>query len=87
MPDKIGRYEIIKTIGQGAMGLVYMAKDPAIDRTVAIKTIREDSNLFAKDAEEVKKRFRREAQVAGRLSHPELLQSMMLGAKAAFSIL
>lgn len=40
MPDKIGRYEIIKTIGQGAMGLVYMAKDPAIDRTVAIKTIR-----------------------------------------------
>ena len=64
MPDKIGRYEIIKTIGQGAMGLVYMAKDPAIDRTVAIKTIREDSNLFAKDAEEVKKRFRREARAA-----------------------
>jgi serine/threonine-protein kinase len=73
MPDKIGRYEIIKTIGQGAMGLVYMAKDPAIDRTVAIKTIREDSNLFAKDAEEVKKRFRREAQVAGRLSHPGIV--------------
>lgn len=73
MPDKIGRYEIIKTIGQGAMGLVYKAKDPAIDRTVAIKTIREDSNLFAKDAEEVKKRFRREAQVAGRLSHPGIV--------------
>ena len=73
MTDKIGRYEIIKTIGQGAMGLVYKAKDPAIDRTVAIKTIREDSNLFAKDAEEVKKRFRREAQVAGRLSHPGIV--------------
>lgn len=73
MPDKIGRYEIIKTIGQGAMGLVYKAKDPAIDRTVAIKTIREDSNLFAKDAEEVKKRFKREAQVAGRLSHPGIV--------------
>ncbi len=73
MTGKIGRYEIIKTIGQGAMGLVYKAKDPAIDRTVAIKTIREDSNLFAKDAEEVKKRFKREAQVAGRLSHPGIV--------------
>lgn len=73
MAEKIGRYEIIKTIGQGAMGLVYKAKDPMIDRIVAIKTIRQDSNLFARDAEEVKGRFRREAQVAGKLSHPGIV--------------
>lgn len=73
MAEKIGRYEIIKTIGQGAMGLVYKARDPMIDRIVAIKTIRQDSNLFARDAEEVKGRFRREAQVAGKLSHPGIV--------------
>ena len=69
MPDKIGRYEIIKTIGQGAMGLVYMAKDPAIDRTVAIKTIREDSNLFCK----------------GRRRGKEAVQARGAGCRKAFS--
>jgi serine/threonine protein kinase len=68
---KIGRYEIEKTLGRGAMGVVYLARDPIIDRPVALKTLRVD--LDAEHAEEFRERFVREARAAGRLNHPGIV--------------
>ena len=68
---KIGRYEIEKTLGRGAMGVVYLARDPIIDRPVALKTLRVD--LDAEHSEEFRERFVREARAAGRLNHPGIV--------------
>ena len=68
---KIGRYEILDTIGQGAMGTVYKALDPLIERTVAIKTI--PISKLKEGSTEFEARFLREAQSAGRLSHPNIV--------------
>lgn len=68
---RIGRYEIEKTLGRGAMGVVYLARDPIIDRLVALKTLRVD--LDAEHAEEFRERFVREARAAGRLNHPGIV--------------
>jgi serine/threonine protein kinase len=68
MPARqIGRYEIIETLGRGAMGVVYLARDPLIDRRVALKTLRVD--LDDEVAAEFRERFLREARAAGRISH------------------
>lgn len=69
--QKIGRYEIISEIGQGAMGVVYRALDPLLERTVAIKTISLD--LSKDEFEEFEQRFYREAKSAGRLNHPNIV--------------
>jgi tetratricopeptide (TPR) repeat protein len=71
--DKIGKYKIDNILGKGAMGVVYKALDPDIDREVAIKTIRFDLISDGTDKEELMKRFIREAQAAGRLSHPNIV--------------
>jgi predicted Ser/Thr protein kinase/tetratricopeptide (TPR) repeat protein len=68
---RIGRYELEKTLGRGAMGVVYLARDPIIDRLVALKTLRVD--LDAEHAEEFRERFVREARAAGRLNHPGIV--------------
>ncbi len=68
---RIGRYEILKTLGRGAMGVVYLARDPIIDRMVALKTLRVD--LDAEHADEFRERFVREARAAGRLNHPGIV--------------
>jgi serine/threonine protein kinase len=67
----LGRYQIVSEIGQGAMGIVYKAIDPIIDRTVAIKTI--NLNLSRQDLEEYEARFRQEIKAAGRLNHPNIV--------------
>ncbi len=69
--ERIGRYEIVRTLGRGAMGVVYLARDPIIDREVALKTLRVD--LDSDLAEEFRERFMREARAAGRLSHPGIV--------------
>jgi eukaryotic-like serine/threonine-protein kinase len=71
---KLGRYEVLSELGKGAMGVVYLAKDPVIGRLVAIKTIR-TASLGDDDSEvrEFKERFVREAQTAGILSHPNIV--------------
>jgi len=69
--ERLGKYEIIKAIGKGAAGTVWRARDPVIDRIVAIKTVRLE-HQDAEHAEEVA-RFKREAQAAGRLSHPNIV--------------
>ncbi|MDD5180132.1 MAG: serine/threonine-protein kinase [Gallionellaceae bacterium] len=71
MIKQLGRYEIIGELGQGAMGVVYKAKDPLIDRVVAIKTI--NLGLAQEEKEEYEGRFYQEAKAAGRLSHPHIV--------------
>ncbi|MCK5194129.1 MAG: protein kinase, partial [Desulfobulbaceae bacterium] len=67
-----GRYEIIKELGKGAMGTVYLGRDPKINRDVAIKTLQFEG-VEDKELKEVKTRFFREAEAAGNLSHPNIV--------------
>jgi serine/threonine protein kinase len=67
---KIGRYAVEREIGRGAMGVVYLAHDPVLDRRVAVKTVRLPEGLDEREREEYLQRFYREAQAAGKLSHP-----------------
>lgn len=72
MPGEIGRYRIERLIGGGAMGMVYAAHDPIIDRKVAIKLIRADL-LSGEDKADFVARFQREARTAGRCTHPNIV--------------
>ncbi|MBL8515618.1 MAG: serine/threonine protein kinase [Betaproteobacteria bacterium] len=72
-PDKIGKYQIVKELGKGAMGMVYEGFDPGIERRVAIKTILPEY-LQDAESEEAVARFKREAQASGRLQHPGIVQ-------------
>ena len=69
----LGRYQVEKELGKGAMGVVYFGRDPKIGRTVAIKTMALASEFEADELEDVKKRFFREAETAGRLNHPHIV--------------
>jgi len=71
-PKKIGRYEILEELGQGAMGTVYRAKDPAMDRVVALKTIISLA-LASERGNDFRERFYREARAAGSLTHPGIV--------------
>jgi len=68
----LGRYEIISELGHGAMGTVYLGKDPKINREVAIKTLRYD-DIDESQLNDIKLRFFREAEAAGNLSHPNIV--------------
>jgi CHASE2 domain-containing sensor protein/tRNA A-37 threonylcarbamoyl transferase component Bud32 len=74
----LGRYEVIKELGRGAMGTVYLGKDPKINREVAIKTLRYEE-IDEEQLAEVKKRFFREAEAAGKLSHPNIVTIFDVG--------
>ncbi len=72
LPKRFGRYEVVRELGKGAMGVVYLGRDPVIGRLVALKTIR----VAAEDdieQREFNERFLREAQAAGTLSHPNIV--------------
>ncbi|HCJ51953.1 MAG: serine/threonine protein kinase [Gallionellales bacterium CG_4_10_14_3_um_filter_54_96] len=71
MISQLGRYEVLGELGQGAMGVVYKAKDPLIDRQVAIKTI--NLSLAEDELDEYEGRFYQEAKAAGRLNHPNIV--------------
>src|SRR5258706_6890551 len=75
----LGRYRIVGELGRGAMGAVYRAVDPLIQREVAIKTLLPD--LSADALVEVRERFLREARSAGRLSHPNIVTIFHVGAE------
>lgn len=77
IPRTLGRYEILALLGEGGMGRVYKARDPMIDRLVAIKTLGVD--LDPAQLEEFKQRFFREAQTAGRVSHPNVVTIYDIG--------
>ncbi|MBV9437817.1 MAG: protein kinase, partial [Acidobacteria bacterium] len=70
-PEKLGRYEIVRELGHGAMGVVYEATDPTIGRRVALKCIRFDG--IGTTADEAARRFKNEARAAGGLNHPNLV--------------
>jgi serine/threonine protein kinase len=70
---KLGRYEVVRELGKGAMGIVYLAKDPLIGRLVALKTIRATAHADDEETKEFQQRFIREAQAAGILNHPSIV--------------
>jgi CHASE2 domain-containing sensor protein/predicted Ser/Thr protein kinase len=69
----LGRYQVEKELGKGAMGVVYLGKDPKINRMVAIKTMALAQEFEADELANVKARFFREAETAGRLNHPNIV--------------
>jgi serine/threonine-protein kinase len=72
-PQRLGRYVIERKIGRGAMGAVYLAKDPRINRSVALKVIPIEKEFEDEELEEARLRFFREAETAGRLTHPNII--------------
>jgi hypothetical protein len=72
-PEQLGRYRIISELGRGAMGLVFLAHDPEIDRRIAIKTVQIFASLPERERGEARERFLREARSAGKLLHPGIV--------------
>lgn len=70
---KLGRYDVERELGKGAMGTVYLGRDPKINRVVAIKTLALSQEFEPDELEDVRERFFREAETAGRLSHPNIV--------------
>jgi len=77
MISMLGRYEILAELGQGAMGTVYKARDPLLDRIVAIKTV--NLTLPKEEVAEYEARFYQEAKAAGQLSHPNIVTVYDIG--------
>jgi serine/threonine-protein kinase len=77
----LGRYQVSEILGKGAMGMVYKGSDPAINRPVALKTIRLDFVNDPEEMAELKERLFREAQAAGKLSHPNIVTIYDVGSE------
>ncbi len=77
--EHIGRYKIVRELGRGAMGRVFLAHDPQIDRHVAIKTIQIFDSLQGAEQEQARERFMREARAAGKLMHPGIVTVFDVG--------
>jgi serine/threonine-protein kinase len=75
----IGRYEVVKTIGKGAMGVVYKARDPLLDRVVAVKTIMSPQQQGRRVRSAFLERFQREAKAAAKMSHPAIVTIFDVG--------
>lgn len=86
-PTKLGRFIIVKEIGKGAMGQVFLAEDPKIDRKVAIKTVVMPQGTSPEDARETGERFMREAQAAGKLLHPNIVTIFDVGEEEGVSFI
>jgi len=71
--ERLGRYELLEELGRGAMGVVYKARDPQIDRLVAVKVLATAPGLDPGEAQQHRERFQREARAAGRLAHPNIV--------------
>ena len=83
--QQIGRYKILGELGRGAMGIVYRAQDPALDRVVALKTI-----ILGEDADgemDYHKRFFQEAKAAGKLTHPHIVTTYDFGEEEGLAYL
>jgi predicted Ser/Thr protein kinase len=78
-PSELGRYEILGLVGSGAMGVVYLGRDPSINRIVAIKAFVLEKEFEPGYLEEARERFNREAEIAGRLNHPDIVTIYDIG--------
>ncbi len=72
-PERIGRYEIVRLIGEGAVGRVFLARDPVLGREVAVKVLREDLGLPADVKSDLATRMKSEARAAATVRHPHLV--------------
>lgn len=79
VPDAVGRYQILEQLGRGAMGHVYLARDPIINRVVALKAIDLSIGYDDDELETASESFRREAMIAGGLSHPNIVTIFDVG--------
>src|SRR5688572_28607334 len=77
--QRIGRYEVIKTIGKGAMGVVYKGRDPLLDRVVAVKTIMSPQGQGRRVRSAFLERFQREAKAAAKMQHPAIVTIFDVG--------
>jgi eukaryotic-like serine/threonine-protein kinase len=73
LPDHIGRYVVVRLLGNGAMGRVLLAHDPVLDRDVAIKHLRDDLALLPEQRADLIERMRQEARASARVSHPNII--------------
>jgi len=73
-PDRFGRYTIVKLLGAGAMGRVFLAEDPVLERRVALKIISVDPALDTRDRRDYVTRFAAEAKASAKLNHPSIVQ-------------
>jgi serine/threonine-protein kinase len=83
LAERFGRYEVLEPLGQGAMGAVYKARDPAIDRLVAVKTVNAALLALPDLRGEFLARFHQEARAAGRISHPAVVSVYDVGVDEA----
>jgi serine/threonine protein kinase len=81
--QRIGRYEVVKTIGKGAMGVVYKARDPLLDRIVAVKTIMSPQGQGRRVRSAFLERFQREAKAAAKMQHPAIVTIFDVGVDEA----
>lgn len=79
LPDSIGRYEVLKRLGQGAMGRVVLAHDPVLERQVAVKLLRDDLGLPPEHRKQLFERMRQEARASARISHPNIVALFDMG--------
>jgi TonB family protein len=78
-PEYFGRYQVIEELGSGAMGVVYLCIDPRLARPVAVKVLKEGEHMSPQEREQYRTRFRHEAEAAGRLNHPDIVQVYDIG--------
>jgi eukaryotic-like serine/threonine-protein kinase len=86
LPEKIGRYEILRLLGEGAMGRVLLAHDPVLEREVAVKHLRDDLKIPRDVREGLFVRMRHEARAAARVAHPNLVTLHDMGEDAALGL-
>jgi serine/threonine protein kinase len=78
-PDSFGRYQVLEELGSGSMGVVHLCVDPRLARPVAIKVLKPSDFMTPAEREQYESRFRQEAEAAGRLNHPGIVQIYDIG--------